>query len=91
MNSKLVLRECPFCGGQAFLRIRCAGYRTNPTTILDSWEVECENKCCRTPGFRDEIFHDGSGVIIINHNGAEEAVEAWNRRAGEEDKHENYT
>lgn len=74
------LKPCPFCGEQAFLKRCDTGYRLNPTTILDSWQVSCKNNCCCTQRFKDEIFHDKGGAIIIKHNGAQEAIEAWNRR-----------
>ena len=77
------LKPCPFCGGQSFLKKLDSSYSTHPTVIKDKWKVECENKCCWTPAFSDEIYHDGSGVIVVAHNGAEEAIEAWNRRAGD--------
>lgn len=80
------LKPCPFCGGQAVLKRCDNSYRTNPTTILDNWEVRCSNNCCTTQRFRDEIFHDGGGAIIINRNGAQEAIETWNRRVGEGEK-----
>ena len=80
------LKPCPFCGGQAFLRRYDSSYKTSPTTILDAWGVHCSNNCCNTQRFKDEIFHDESGAIIINHNGAQEAIDAWNSRVGEGEK-----
>ena len=77
------LKPCPFCGGEAKLRRYSSSYRSHPTTILDEWGVECENDCCSTKRFRDDIFHEPRGEVIIAHNGAFEAAEAWNKRAGD--------
>lgn len=74
------LKPCPFCGGKANLRRIRAGYRTNPTAILDEWQVECPNGCCHAKTFSDEIYHDESGEIVIKRDGAKDAVNAWNRR-----------
>lgn len=76
------LKPCPFCGGEAYLVRKQYSHLTMPTKIKDKWVVECSNGCCSIPIFEDEIYHDDDGVIVINHNGAEEAINAWNRRAG---------
>lgn len=75
------LKPCPFCGGKANLKRYSSFYRNNPsTTIKDEWGVECENNCCKTNRYRDDIYHADSGDVIIANNGAHEAIEAWNRR-----------
>ena len=76
------LKPCPFCGGNATLKRLCSGWKSHPnTTIIDEWKVECDNKCCCTQNFNDVIFHADNGEVVVEHNGAVESVEAWNRRA----------
>lgn len=74
------LKPCPFCGENGIIRRVSNSHKTNPTCILDEWRVECCQKCCYTPSFPDEIYHADSGEVVIKHNGAKEAISAWNRR-----------
>lgn len=75
------ISPCPFCGGLAKLRRVSKGYRPAPhACVLDSWKVECVNKCCSTPDYADEIYHADSGEIIVEKNGAYDAIIAWNTR-----------
>lgn len=76
------LKRCPFCGEPGKLRRATTSYKTNPTAIMDEWVVECLNRCCRTKAFKSEIFQDENGNVVINNNGAEQAVNAWNERNG---------
>lgn len=79
------LKNCPFCGGKAELHRfgsgRSLGSREQPTVIRDKWMVSCNHGCCKTAGFEDSIYHADSGEVVVEKNGAELAVEAWNRRA----------
>ena len=75
------LRKCPFCGGEAKLSKVCDNYRTNPVIILHKFQVTCANGCCITPSYTSYIFQDENGEIVVRENGAEKAIESWNRRA----------
>ena len=79
MMSKL--KPCPFCGGEAKLRRVSTGYSTSPTTIRDAWEVKCDKSCCTTARYESRIWQDCNGEVVIEQNGAENAADAWNRRA----------
>ena len=78
MNEQL--KPCPFCGGKAILQRVYSGYSTGPTTIKDIWEITCENGCCKTNKYTDNIYHDTNGEIVAEANGAQQAIEIWNKR-----------
>lgn len=77
------LKPCPFCGGEAELIQQTEGYKINPVHIVHEFYVECS--CCeiRSKTFQSDIWQDEDGNVHIEHNGAKEAIEAWNRRTGE--------
>lgn len=79
------LKRCPFCGGEAKVKKVSSNYvhSGDAVSITDSWTVICENGCCKMKVHKDNIFHNSDGEIVIASNGAEEAVNDWNRRAGE--------
>lgn len=74
------LKKCPFCGQQGKLRRLSTGYKTNPVVIMDKWTVICPGECCSIKVFESEIFQNENGAVEVRHNGAEEAISAWNKR-----------
>ena len=73
------LKPCPFCGGEATIKHFSSGHNGNGM-FTASYKVGC-NKCkidfIHTSEFK---LVDGQPKFIVN--GFDEAIEAWNRRAG---------
>ena len=69
------LKQCPFCGGKARIRTGV----TSSVPRISKAIVICQ-KCSASTDWFCEKGGDAEFVF--------EAIEAWNRRAGEEDKHE---
>ena len=84
VREKLVeLKPCPFCGGEAITEGRktIGNYKSDREYSYVNWIVRCTNRECFMSGLRMSAFLN---ELLTE----EEAIEAWNRRAGEEDKHE---
>ena len=69
------LKPCPFCGGEARIRIGV----TSSVPHVSKAIVICR-ECSASTDWLYEKKGDAEFVF--------EAIEAWNRRAGGEDKHE---
>lgn len=76
------LKPCPFCGGEAVLIQKTVGYKSNPVTIKHSYVAGCEECGTFTPYCESEIYQDKTGAVAVNANGAVDAANIWNRRAG---------
>ena len=79
------LKPCPFCGGEATLIQKSSGYMIEPIVIKNMFVAGCESCNIYTQAFGSEIYQTTDGEVHINLTGAGEAVEAWNRRAGEQE------
>lgn len=76
------LKPCPFCGGEAELMRTAVIVDTDRfSQIKDRWIVKCKRGCCRSCEWIDNICHRPDGELVIAANGAEDAVEMWNKRA----------
>jgi hypothetical protein len=69
---EVVLKPCPFCGGEAKMQSDIRYPRPN-CTMTRAFEVVCQNHDCII-GFVDERYYTSK----------KKAAEAWNRRAGDE-------
>lgn len=85
MNNALknALKPCPFCGGKATTEGRktIGYYKSDREYSFVNWIVRCTNRECFMSSLR-------MGAFLDEFLTEEEAIEVWNHRAGEEDKHE---
>ena len=72
------LKPCPFCGGKAYLETRHRAFIKGKTTLVAY--VRCRECEARTQRFELASFGRSSYSAKAN----EQAIEAWNRRAGNE-------
>ena len=79
------LKPCPFCGGEATLIQKSSGYMIEPIVIKNAFVAGCESCDIYTQAFESEIYQTTDGEVHINSTGVGEAVEAWNRRVGEQE------
>ena len=70
------LKPCPFCGGEKLI---IADYRElEGCNNLEEYEcIPCYTVCC-------DFNQDGCGATSGYRQTESEAIEAWNRRAGDE-------
>lgn len=80
------LKSCPFCGGEARLIQKSHGSQSSPTRITNSYVVGCDKCRIYTEYHQSDIWQGADGVVNIDANGAIDAIEAWNRRVGEENE-----
>ena len=75
----LELRKCPFCGYEA---------KAMKWSVTYEVEIQCTNEDC--DAFQNGIVtcEDGESEESAYNRAYEIAKEKWNRRTGEEDKHE---
>lgn len=69
-----VLKPCPFCGGEACVKTSTTYTPSSPTA-----KVYCK-KCKSSTALYSDFRKDGTFLF--------DAIEAWNRRAGEEDNND---
>ena len=68
------LKPCPFCGRKIWLNPYKIDHRIDDIVIFQ-WSIFC-----------DASYHRGGcGAMCGYHDTKEEAIEAWNRRAGEDE------
>lgn len=75
-----IIRSCPFCGNGGKLYLRKELCTTNPVTIRNSYAVGCSKCQIYTPICESCIFQDHKGMVIVEKNGAKDAIERWNKR-----------
>ena len=80
------MKHCPFCGGEAELKVLNSRYVESSTTLLSDFQVKCKNCGVRTPIFKCET-QVVNGEIIYE-NGALEAIRVWEARVNWDDEME---
>lgn len=81
------LKRCPFCGGKAILRNTEQDYAGDILIkVKNAYVVGCENCNIFTRTFKSCIWQGEDGKVHVDANGAEEAINAWNRRVDSYDK-----
>lgn len=76
------LKPCPLCGGKA-MSTRTSR-KWDGESIRDAFVVQCTSCGLQTSSFSSNIRLRLDGELEVTANGAVDAVNAWNRRAGEE-------
>ena len=74
------LKPCPFCGGKAEITEMASGYGNREFT--KEYRIGCEG--CRVYFRRTTRFRLEKDEPVFIVNGCQEAINDWNRRAGEE-------
>ena len=81
---KIDLKPCPFCGGKASLVQPGSGFKPG-SALTARFYVKCMDCDICTSDYETEVCIGHDGTIVVNQNGAEEAIKRWNRRKGDED------
>lgn len=77
-------KPCPFCNGEAEVVRVTQGYTLNPITITNAFVVRCKECKMSTKSFESEIWQGSNGIVVIEKNGAVDAIDFWNRRASDD-------
>ena len=89
------LKPCPFCGGEAEivrveedLNIYLEHFTSeNLDKLYARFYVRCTDKeCgCMTKRYYTVVGISEEGSVLVMRNGAKSAIDAWNRRAGDDE------
>lgn len=78
------IKTCPMCGGEGKLVLVTKGVNASGSrmaaSINNAYIVKCEECGMRTGEYRSDIYQSEDGSVHVEENGADNAVEAWNRR-----------
>ena len=73
------LKPCPFCGGKAEITETASGHGSREFTM--EYRIGCQS--CRVYFRRETRLRIEGGKPVFIVNGYQEAINDWNRRAGE--------
>lgn len=71
-----ILRNCPFCGGEASSNIRAYGYSMK--TFTEIYVVGCNQ--CNIDFEAESAYTVKNGESVTLRDGYKKCVEKWNRR-----------
>lgn len=73
------LKCCPFCGGEAHVKMKCFHYSSY--SWGDDWYVECGECGIIGSPCKTMIVRKNTGELVIESDGRADAIAKWNARA----------
>ena len=90
--TNIELKPCPFCGCVPVLthgdiKLTKSGEKIDGD-LYTYWSIRCNNCGTEKSGYLSEYFFTKEETLKIreNYNGKAKAIEAWNRRAGNDER-----
>ena len=81
MKEQIELKPCPFCGGEAYLKLVSKSYGDHYGA---TFAIGCAD--CRYQFKEESRWAISRGEMMIITDGYEKCIERWNRRADNEQR-----